>query len=853
MKTRRGWSVLLALALVVSLASFASALTLVRDGKPVSIIVTGDEPTPAQQKAAEELQYHLQRMSGALVPIVAEKDLGDTNDTLILVGQSAKLGAMGIDTSKLEKETFIVKTTNGTLILAGEDGGSVRAPYDSSRVRTGTLFAVYDLLQDQLGVRWLWPGKSGEVIPKRATVELGDVDIQETPKMFQRHYRLGLKDRNRAESTDKFPRYMADRSSLYTEMQENESLWTKRLRQGYSLKFSYGHSFTRWYAEYHETVPEVFAMQKDGHRGLYTPTEDPALVKMCPSSDKLVDMLIEQFVAARKENPDHRFLNAIEDDGNNGFCQCDACKALDVSLTDENRAKIKDLAWSGADLDAVYGEKNDGLPYSLSNRYFHFYNKLARRLREVAPDAFVVAYAYDRYKYAPIDMKVEPNILVGLIGFNMYPVSAEDRQLQIDNFLAWKKSGVEKVFFRPNSFDFSWSHGVPWNNIGQMGGDFKILLDGGIVATDFDTYSGYTCTGAPPYYVLARMHWDTDLTEYDVYDEFCKAFGPAAGPVREYFDLWENVMLDGYTRPGVEDILKEYGPKTGRRERWRAVHRIVTDDDFARAAEILQRARTAADASGDPDLQERIHIFELGLRHGVLTCKASAFNNDVAKSDKDTYYEEQWPVVKEIFDIREELGKLQSDDIFWLFSYEVEYGDLYGTRVAQDFYKRPYVPVMTPAHDSWTFAPDAEDQGEAQGWSAVELLEPVAVKKPLAANFFYSGWNGTQQIKQWQVDTKRKNVVNGWYQVKFDVPAEKLPADAVILVPYIQGSAKIWVNGKLVRETTAEQGIADEAITISMDEAGVIAGEPFWLTIKVTKPSDQGGLIGPAYIAKPAA
>jgi hypothetical protein len=849
----RRWSVALALALIVSLAGFASALTLVKDGKAVSVIVTGNNPVPSQQKAAEELQYHLKRMTGAVVPIVAEKDLGETDAALVLLGQSDKLSAMGVDTTKLAKEAYIVKTMDGALILAGEDGGNTSEEWASSRVRSGTYYAVCDLLQDQLGVRWLWPGKTGEVIPKRSTVEVGPLDIQEAPKMFQRHYRLGIKDRNRVETTAKFPRYMADRGDLYSTMQENESLWTKRLKQGYSLKFAYGHSYTAWYNRYHDTVPEVFAMQKDGHRGLYTPTENPQLVKMCPSSDKLVDMLIEQFLAARKENPDHRFLNAIENDGNNGFCQCEACKALDVNLTEENRAQIRDLAWSGADLEAVYGAKSDGLPYSLSNRYFHFYNKLARRLREVAPDAFVVAYAYDRYKYAPINMQVEPNILVGLIGFNMYPVSKEERQLQIDNFLAWKKSGVKQVFFRPNSFCFSWAHGVPWNNIDQIAGDFQVLLDGGIVATDFDTYPGYTSTGAPPFYVIARMHWDTEMGPEKAYTEFCDAFGPAASEIKRYFDFWENLMLDRYTAPGVEEILLQYGNRPGRRERWKSIHRMVTRQDFARAAQMLQKARAAADASGDADLQERIRVLELGFRMGELTCKASAFNNDDAASDKDTWYSGHWPVLKELFEVREELGRLQCDDIFWLFSYEVEYADMYGTRIAHDFYKRPFAPVMAPAHDSWIFAPDPDDQGEAQEWFAKEIEAPVALKKPLSGDFFYTGWTGTLPVRQWMVDSGKKKVVNGWYQVVFNAPADKLPADAVIFVPYIQGAAKIWVNDKLVRETTEEQGVADEAVTIPLNEAGVKAGEPFRLTIKVVEPEGSAGLIGPACIAEPAA
>ena len=163
-------------------AVFASGLTLVREGEPTSVIVTNGRPREAQTEAASELQEHLRIMTGATIPIVKENELTQSAETaLILVGQSNLTTERGVDTEALEPETFVIKTQSNTLILAGDDGGG------GKNGRTGTSWAVYDFLQDQLGCRWLWPGEIGRVVPRRRTVEVADLDIRETPVIKQRH------------------------------------------------------------------------------------------------------------------------------------------------------------------------------------------------------------------------------------------------------------------------------------------------------------------------------------------------------------------------------------------------------------------------------------------------------------------------------------------------------------------------------------------------------------------------------------------------------------------------------------------------------------------------------------------
>ena len=122
----------LPLLAVALLAVGASSMTLVQEGKPVSIIVTGDDPVPSQKVAAEELQYHLEKMTGAVVPIVAEKDIGENDGPFATLGR-AKQAAREIQ--KVDPQAAVrVIIRGGTYYLYSslefgpEDSGTQDAP-----------------------------------------------------------------------------------------------------------------------------------------------------------------------------------------------------------------------------------------------------------------------------------------------------------------------------------------------------------------------------------------------------------------------------------------------------------------------------------------------------------------------------------------------------------------------------------------------------------------------------------------------------------------------------------------------------------------------------------------------------
>ena len=301
-----------------------SGLILVKDGQATSVIVTNGRPREGQITAAAELQEHIRMMSGATLPIVKENEWQpDPTKVLILVGESNLSKQHGVVTKTLEPESFIVKTDRKVLILAGEDGGS------KSNARTGTLWATYDFLQDQLGCRWIWPGDTGRRVPRRETIVVPVLNIHETPVVKIRHLRLLAQDKHRVGYEKEGLGGMLDLGETYDQISEDERVWYRRMRLGRSFRLSAGHAFTDWWAKYKDSHRDVFAQQPDGARRPRR-RANPEFVKMCVSNPKLWELQLERIKKYAAQGARAQMRNACVNDGRGGFFTCKLLRDLDA-------------------------------------------------------------------------------------------------------------------------------------------------------------------------------------------------------------------------------------------------------------------------------------------------------------------------------------------------------------------------------------------------------------------------------------------------------------------------------------------------------------------------------------------
>jgi len=581
-----------------------AVLTLVRDGQPTSAIVTNGKPREGQAQAAAEFQEHIRLMSGATLPIVKENELGSAlPEALVLVGPSNLARQHGADIEALEPEAFVVKTDGKTLILAGEDGGGKSHP------RTGTLWAVYDFLQDQLGCRWIWPGTIGQVVPKRRTVDVSALDVREAPRIKNRDFRAVNQEKHRLGYEKEGLGRFLDLGDTYAQLAEDERAWMRRMRMGSSFQLSAGHAFTDWWEKYGSSRPEIFALQPSGRRGPQK-SDHPDFVKMCVSNPDLWELQLAPLRELAAKGARGLSLNACENDGSGGFCVCPRCRQWDAGAGGEpTRARgVED----GSEIDRGSQPVDGQLPESLSNRYSRWYNELAVRARAIDPEARVVAYAYSRYRSPPSRIaKIEPNVWIGYVGFNAYPRPTEYRQMSVDEWLGWSRLGAT-VFLRSNSL-FYCGEGAPWVVSHQLAEDLRFQVQNGLRATDFDCLQGYWSTTGPSYYLLARLLWDTDADPDAVLDEFYGAFGPASQVVKEYFDFWEAFTV----RLGNDPQFFELN----RADRLRAYSKVYPESTFSQARQILAKAQPLL-TQASPEERERFRNIELGLEHGSLLVKA---------------------------------------------------------------------------------------------------------------------------------------------------------------------------------------------------------------------------------------
>jgi len=160
-------------------------LTLVESGAARCVVVLPVKPPAALRAAAEALVDAITRIPGVPVPLLDEKDpAARSASAAIVLGLTADAPAeivKGVRT--LPPEGFLLRTRGRVIHIAGSDVGQGGMPL------AGTAHGVYDFIERQLGVRWLWPGEIGTVFPRRATLTVPPLDITDAPAFAIRKLR----------------------------------------------------------------------------------------------------------------------------------------------------------------------------------------------------------------------------------------------------------------------------------------------------------------------------------------------------------------------------------------------------------------------------------------------------------------------------------------------------------------------------------------------------------------------------------------------------------------------------------------------------------------------------------------
>ncbi|HJN17800.1 MAG TPA: DUF4838 domain-containing protein, partial [Armatimonadota bacterium] len=387
----------------VARAQPADTILLVEDGQPRATILLAEEPTVSAQLAAYELQYHLEKMSGATLPIAREP--ANVTGTMVLVGESEATRALGYQSDDFEHSEYLIEASADRLVLIGRDHarrGEVDYDGDLRELIVqmapdplGTCYAVHTFLERSLGVRWYLPTELGEVIPERATVEIEE-----------------MKSRRKVDAPYRTPYvpWAVNKQLHYSDYQEVEwnyddhwdlrsgvLYWIRNKQWGGPVVWA-NHSFDGWGEAFGEDHPEWFStkswekMQQVNYQ---------LGVQPCLSNPEVFEKNLEIIRSSLDGKPAPfagAYYSAKPYDGgtfgmglNDGgaYCYCEDCVALDRYRS-----------------DPAFG-------IGIASDYFWSYvSRLGHEVRQTHPEANLIGIAYMGYTAPPRGIKFAPNVSV---------------------------------------------------------------------------------------------------------------------------------------------------------------------------------------------------------------------------------------------------------------------------------------------------------------------------------------------------------------------------------------------------------------------------------------------------------
>jgi len=603
--------VLMAVGLLIC-AGAASALIVTEGGEPVAMIVVPRQPTATEQFAADELQSYLRQISGATVVVGPEEDV--VEGPRLLIGNT-QAGRSIAPIEGDEPEAFLVRTDGDDLVLRGA----------SDR---GTLYAVYDFLEQDLGCRWLGPGEAWEEIPEQEGIEVGEIDRTEQPDMKYRFLRMTIP----AESSEHY----ADTLSWAAKQKINiGSGWPQEELPESFVKRG---GFRAWMAphvihnaldpaEYADEHPEYYAL-RGGSRPI---AERGGFQQVCTTNPEVVNAVAHALDGMFETRSEVDFMGLGQGDGT-AFCQCNECTALDTG----------ELWPSSRELPVI------------TERWLTFCNEVARKLQQTQPGKKVYTLAYHQ-TFRPPDPEtftIEPNVMVQVVNSRPNYVCFVHRfenedcphhnafRAGIEQWVDMTPGGVMVYEYTPHSTFCSMPYPAPW----KFADDIAYLGRIGLVGYEGQSTPNIWGTYGINYYTIAKATWDTKIDADALVADYCDhAFGPASEPMQQFMRAVERAL------EGADHITE-------------GVWSWMTPEAMAEAREHLDAAHAAA-ANAGPKVQTRLREWEIGFHYGEIGADAwRTAQTALAKQDAAALAKQDAAALRRAIDLAHEAEQYLEDE-----------------------------------------------------------------------------------------------------------------------------------------------------------------------------------------------
>ncbi|NQU11298.1 DUF4838 domain-containing protein, partial [bacterium] len=318
--------------------------------------------------------------------------------------------------------------------------------------------------------------------------------------------------------------------------------WARRNRMAGSLRIYCGHAWQTIIAENQaefDAHPEYLALIKGERHGPQFCVSNPAVRRI--ATDWALSFL--------RRHPEADMVSLETSDGSN-HCECDNCVKLG----------------------------------NISDRVFGLANEVARAVANELPGKLVGLYAYNDHCEPP-SFPLEPNVYVQSTAGFIRGKYTFDELIEL-----WPQRGQTMGFYEYFSvwlWDYDRLPGGRGGNIAYLRKQIPRYIAHNATSLDCESGNNWGPHGRG-YYIANRLMWDpnadVDALLADFYEQ---AFGPAAAPMRRYYDRFD---------PGNEPLMSAHLLALGFR-------------DVAEASEL---------AKNRPDVQARLDQIKQYLRYVQL-------------------------------------------------------------------------------------------------------------------------------------------------------------------------------------------------------------------------------------------
>ena len=586
-------------------------------------------------------------------------------------------------------------------------------------------------------------------------------------------------------------------STIYRGIWYGDDAYRRRNRHG-GLLLSAGHALEFYITkEDREKHPEWVAMVGG----------KPSRERLKWSSPTLADAIAQKIIDRHAKDPSPTY--SLSPDDGLGWDESDD-KALDTG-----------------DIDETFGG------VSKTDRLMVICNRIAAKVAEKDPDVLMGMLAYADYTRPPLREKVAPNIVPELA-----PITYSRAHPMTDNKVpgnkqlrylveGWgKKSKMTSVYF------YGWflaEPSAPNPMLTKWGIDVPIVFKNNCQFWQPETLANFE-TSMHALYMGCRLAFDSSQKPQDIFDDInTKFYGNAAKEMTAYWKFIDDTWIQSNEYSGCGyGYLRRWTP-----EKMGQARKLMDAGLFACTTQMEKQRVGLADDS--------LRLFELFMK----------LRQDQAEGRFATLAEDGHRWMKRVVQLSEEYKEQYSFTGHAAWSKGTVDGGYFQPQFYQKTYEdasriaREYQILSQPPIRHFQFHPDPDKKGEAAGWAK--------------ADYDDSSWNSTDVCTEtWSTLGYHDYFKSIWYRTSVDVPAIPAGKKVWLWLGSTDGSAKVFVNGQLIRYTDKQKGE-------TLDEADGYA-DPFSFDITAAvKPGGKnsiailctrtffnelgtGGLLGPAVL-----